>query len=132
MPQRDIVRLKLAFGKVSIEAGKGARDAGDVLARLFPGGEGTANLLCEDGVNRPFMLRYYASNGMWRLNVPNSTPSADWVRENRDGIALVETTEKGQPAFRIVRPGPPMLEIVNRSLRLGTWGKTSTRLYGWL
>ena len=55
-----------------------------------------------------------------------------WARKHKDGIALVEYNEEsGGLYFEITRPGERMEDVVGRSLALGTWGKTRTRLYGW-
>jgi len=109
------------------------RDAGQVLARLLSrvAAGNRADVLCEDGTTRQFIFRYYADNGMWRLNVPNSTPGVSWAREHKDGIAMLEVSEDDKVSFRILTPGRELGKAVNRSLALGTWGKTSTRLYGW-
>jgi HKD family nuclease len=110
------------------------RDAGAVLSRIL-GDEtngNSANLLCDDGEERQFIFRYYHHNGMFRLNVPNSTPGATWARAHKQGIAVVEADEEDDGIrFRIVALKRDMLPIIQRSLALGTWGKTSTRLYGW-
>jgi HKD family nuclease len=110
------------------------KDAGTVLSRLLglaTGGH-AASLLCEDGIARQFVFKYYQHNGMFRLNVPNSTPNVDWARKHKNGIAVVEVDdEDGVIKFRVVRPGPKLFEVVARSLGLGTWGRTPTRLYGW-
>ena len=105
-----------------------------VLARMLTtvANGNTAALLCDDGVSRQFLFRYYENNGMWRLNVPNDTPNADWARQNKDGIAVVEIGGEGQPVkFRIIQPGTELNDVADRSIGLGTWGKTTTRLYGW-
>ena len=69
---------------------------------------------------------------MFRLNIPNVTPLVAWARENKEGIAYVEYSEgRGALYFEILPPGQPMMDIVDRSLALGTWGRTPTRLYGW-
>ncbi len=109
------------------------RDAGAVLARLLAGvaAGNRADFLCEDGVSRNFIFRYYEDNAMFRLNVHNDTPNATWARENKEGIAVVEAADDGTMRFRIVKPGRELLDVVDRSLALGTWGRTTTRLYGW-
>ncbi|MFZ2157825.1 MAG: phospholipase D family protein [Bradyrhizobium sp.] len=110
------------------------RDAGAVLSRMLQtvANGNTATLRCEDGISRDFLFRFYENNGMWRLNVPNDSPNADWARQNRDGIALVEVGGDGQPVkFRIIKPSTDLTDVVDRSVGLGTWGKTPTRLYGW-
>jgi hypothetical protein len=110
------------------------RDAGRVLSQVLPAADAQNGvpLLCEDGEIRRFIFRYYERNGMYRLNVPNATPNALWARQRRRGIAVVEAETTGGPVrFRIVRPGEQMHDIVERSVALGTWGRTTTRSYGW-
>ena len=110
------------------------REAGRVLLRILGGSAYGAPvaMLCTDGAVREFKYRYYTDNGMFRLNVPNATPLVSWAREHKRGIAYVEQrgTQEGLH-FAIVRPGQAMLEVVDRSLAFGTWGRTPTRLYGW-
>lgn len=110
------------------------KEAGLVLLRIFghlsPGD--TIDIRCSDGEIRIFKYRFYEDNGMFRLNVPNSTPLVAWAREHKQGIAYVEYSEaQGALYFEILAPGQPMMDIVDRSLVLGTWGRTPTRLYGW-
>ena len=110
------------------------KEAGLVLLRIFKNlsQDETIDILCADSEVRTFKYRYYLDNGMFRLNIPNSTPLVDWTREHKQGIAYVEYTEtQGVLNFEILPPGPQMLDIVDRSLALGTWGRTHTRLYGW-
>ena len=110
------------------------KEAGLVLLRIFENlSQGEAiNILCADGKSRIFKYRYYQDNGMFRLNVPNAAPLVDWARENKQGIAYVECRETQDVIyFEIFPPGPTMFDIVDRSLALGTWGRTPTRLYGW-
>ena len=109
------------------------KEAGLVLRRIFDhlSGDDTITVLCADGV-RTFRYRFYEDNGMFRLNIPNSTPLVAWAREHKQGIACVEYNETQDTLrFEILRPSQPMLDIVDRSLALGTWGRTPTRLYGW-
>lgn len=63
--------------------------------------------------------------------VGSSTPGVTWAREHKTGVALAEVNEQGVVIFRIIKPGQEMHEVIERSLALGTWGRTSTRLYGW-
>tara|TARA_E500000318_G_C3569084_1_gene217022 strand:+ start:3431 stop:4399 length:969 start_codon:yes stop_codon:yes gene_type:complete len=110
------------------------KEAGLVLKRVFAerSEDALIDLACSDSVTRTFRYRYYDHNGMFRLNIPNSAPLVDWARENRKGIAYVEYDEEtGSLYFEILPDGQTMLEIIRRSLALGSWGKTSTRLYGW-
>ena len=110
------------------------KEAGLVLLRIFENlsqGE-SIGILCADGQVRTFKYRFYQDNGMFRLNIPNPTPLVAWAREHKQGIAYVEYRETdGVLYFEILPPDPPMIDIVDRSLALGTWGRTSKRLYGW-
>lgn len=110
------------------------RDAGEVLGRIlgrrYPGQ--VVDMRCEDGVVRQMRYRFYSDNSMFRLNVPNDTPGVDWARENRSGIAQVASVMHNDDlTFRILRPGKELSDVVGCSVALGTWGKTTTRLYGW-
>ena len=110
------------------------KEAGQILARVLGDflDHDSVEILCTDGERREFMYKYYAHNSMYRLNVPNSAPLADWVREHKRGIACVEHRGAQEGLhFAIVQPGQAMQEVVDRSLALGTWGWTRTRLYGW-
>ena len=107
------------------------RDAGQVLRRMLGPGGGQTNIpmLCEDGQQRPMRFRYYEDNAMFRLNIPNETPGVERARLARSGLAIVEAG--AVPTFRIVDSEPEMSTIIGRSVALGTWGRTTTRLYGW-
>ena len=111
------------------------KEAGLVLQRIFLNvANGTdVDILCADGEVREFSYRFYEDNGMFRLNIPNSTPLVAWARKHRDGIAYVEYNEAngGELYTQILSPGERMTSIIERSLALGTWGRTPTRLYGW-
>lgn len=109
------------------------KEAGLVLQRVFgkPKKDGTIDISCADGIPRTFKYRFYDQNGMFRLNVPNAAPLVDWARANKQGIACVEHDEGGGLSFEILPPGQPLMDVVDRSLALGTWGRTPTRLYGW-
>jgi len=90
-------------------------------------------VLCSDGVVRPMIYRFYADNSMYRLNIPNEVPGVEWARENEEGIGLVELIHSHEAvmALKILRPGPELEEVVQRSYALGTWARTPTRSYGW-
>lgn len=110
------------------------KEAAVVLLRIFEHlADGKAiEIACADGEVRGFTYRFYEDNGMFRLNIPNSVPLVPWVREHKNGIAYVEYSEElGTLFFEILPPGRSMMDIVDRSLVLGTWGRTTTRLYGW-
>ena len=113
------------------------RTAGQVIDRMISshvGGTGQLEVYCQDDdTPRPMRYRFYADNGMFRLNVPNDVPGVSWARRHREGIVVVE---KGSPggaplSLQILKPGVKEGEIVGRSVALGTWGKTPTRIYGW-
>ena len=110
------------------------KEAGLVLRRIFRGTSQNdwVQILCADGEFRNFKFNYYEHNGMFRLNVPNSTPLVEWARKYKQGIACVELSEEQKElTFAILQPGQSMIDVVDRSLLLGTWGRTPTRLYGW-
>ncbi len=110
------------------------KEAGLVLLRIFGhlSRDDTIDIHCADGEVRRFKYRFYEDNGMFRLNIPNTTPLVPWVREHKQGIAYVEYREEQSTLyFEILPPRQPMMDIVERSLALGTWGRTPTRLYGW-
>lgn len=110
------------------------RDAGEVLRRMLGPGGGDTNvlMLCEDGQQRAMRFRYYEDNAMFRLNVPNDTPGVDQARLHKSGIAIVEAGRPDQmPTFRVIHSAQEMATIRGRSVALGTWGRTSTRFYGW-
>ncbi len=110
------------------------KEAGLVLRRVFGtlSGDGSIDLHCSDGQVRTFSFKYYSHNGMFRLNIPNSTPGVDWARANKAGIAYIEHgIDEDEIHFAIVKPGQNADDVIRRSIALGTWGKTSTRLYGW-
>ena len=110
------------------------RAAGEVIARLagaLKGGD--VDVVCEDGSVRRMTYRFYMDNGMFRLNVPNDVLGVQWARANRDGVAMVSHGPEGGAPLRlaILQPGPEANEVIARSYVLNTWGRTSTRLYGW-
>ena len=113
------------------------KTAGRVIDQMISSSVGAGEQLevyCpEDSIPRPMSYRFYDDNGMFRLNIPNEVHGVSWAREHGDGIVVIE---KGSPvgvplSLRILKPGTEEMEIVNRSVALGTWGKTSTRIYGW-
>ena len=110
------------------------KEAGLVLQRIFKNlsKDDMIAIVCADGEVRTFKYSFYV-NGMFRLNIPNLTPLVAWVREHKQGIAYVEYKESQRALhFEILCPGQSMMDIVDRSLALGTWAwRTPTRLYGW-
>ena len=109
---------------------------GQVIDRMVSshvGVNGRLEVYCqEDHTTRPMIYRFYA-NSMFRLNIPDDTPGVSWARAHRDGIVVVEQgSPVGAPlSLEILKPGDEEREIVSRSVALGTWGRTSTRVYGW-
>jgi len=76
---------------------------------------------------------YKKDNSMFRLNIPNHVTGVAWARSNKRGIAIVERGPAGGAPIRlkILRPGTVANEAIAKSYALDSWGKTSTRLYGW-
>lgn len=110
--------------------------AGQVLRRFVHGklsSDNRVDVQCEDEQIRQMTSRYYPDNGMYRLNIPVSVPNVNWARAHKQGIALVQRgAEGGAPiSLRILIPGGELNEVIHRSVAMGTWGKTRTRLYGW-
>jgi hypothetical protein len=108
------------------------RKAGEALNTLLGTRSGEAQVECSDGRVRRMGFRYYADNSMYRLNVPNDTPLVDWARANHMGALLVwrDDDEPELLKAEIIR-GRQLYECVTRSRMLGTWGRTTTRQYGW-
>lgn len=115
------------------------RRVGDMVDQMIGNryiGEDGVRVLCSDGVVREMTYVFYGGehgNMMYRLNVPNDVPNAEWAREHRKGIAVVhrERTARTPLSLSILRPGPAAEEVVQKSFLLGSWGKTTKRLYGW-
>lgn len=113
------------------------RAAGEVVHRLIQGyarPDGYVDVYCaSDETTRSMQFRFYTDNSMFRLNVPNDLPGVQWARENRDGLALVERGPTGGAPIRLTvhRSGALTDEVIARSVALGTWARTTTRLYGW-
>lgn len=112
------------------------KSAGKVLHRLIGDKvlpKNKVEVLCEDGETRKMTYRYYTVNSMYRLNIPNGVEGVGRARREKTGIALVKRgPEGGAPiSLKLLPPGVEMEELVSRSISLGTWGRTRTRLYGW-
>lgn len=111
------------------------KSAGKVLHRLIGKRvqKNKVKVLCEDGETRKMTYRYYTDNSMYRLNIPNDVEGVERARRHKSGIALVKRgPEGGAPiSLHLLPPGAEMKEVVSRSVSLGTWGRTRTRLYGW-
>ena len=111
--------------------------AGTVVAQLVRDQKqvgGRVEVYChDDQTTRRMQYGFYAANSMFRLNIPNDVPGVTWARENKDGIAFIERGPQGGAPLRlrILKPGSDTREIVGRSVALGTWGRTNTRIYGW-
>jgi hypothetical protein len=112
------------------------KSAGAVVSRLARR-RATASgrldvLFTNNNQTRNMQFKYYP-NGMFRLNVPNDVPNVQWVREHKDGLALIQRGPAGGAPIRLTihRPGAESNAIIERSMLLGSWGKTPTRLYGW-
>ena len=100
--------------------------AGEVLNRILgrPAHGNAVDINCEDRETRSFIFKYYTDNGMYRSNILNEVPLVDWAREHKAGIACVEcSTAEDNPHFKILKPGRSMMDIMERSFALGTWGE---------
>jgi len=112
------------------------RAPGEVIRQLI-GSSALENdyveVLCSDNAVRRMKFCFYPHNGMFRLNIPNDLSGVQWARRHRDGVAVVKRSCEGEIPIRldIYQPGIDANEINARSYALGTWGRTSTRLYGW-
>lgn len=113
------------------------KGAGQVIRQLVAAHaepDGKLEVYCpEDESTRMMQYKYYAHNSMFRLNIPNDVPGVSWAREHKAGIAIIEKGPAGGALLRIrlLKPGADAREIVGRSAVLGTWGRTTTRTYGW-
>lgn len=113
------------------------KDAGKVIYQLisrFAHEDGRIDVYCpDDQATRLMQYKYYPDNCMFRLNVQNDVTGVEWARKHKDGIVIVEQGPQGGAPLRlrILRPGVVASEIVGRSAALGTWGRTTTRAYGW-
>jgi hypothetical protein len=111
------------------------RAAGEVIRKLVgTNTSGPIDVFCEDdGRSLPMRFAFYEDNAMFRLNIPNDVRNVARARQRHEGIALVtQGPPGGAPlTLRILAPGTEMDEFIRKSLALGTWGRTPTRLYGW-
>ena len=105
--------------------------AGDALAVLLGTTDGAVEIDCSDNVKRQMRYRYYADNGMYRLNVPNDMPGAHWARTNHSGALLISRDEDSGALTLEIISGNRLKEVVDRSRMLGYFGHTRTRQYGW-
>lgn len=84
-----------------------------------------------DGTSEKVLYKYYSSNSMFRLNLPNEMPGVKSAKINREG-ALVITIDRTKKTFRAeIVNGDPLQELRKKSYALDTWGKTTKRQYGW-
>lgn len=113
------------------------RAAGEVISQLIGpkiSPKNDVDVYCaEDEKTRKMKYRFYKDNGMFRLNIPNDVPGVQWVRKHEDGIALISRGLPGGAPIQlsIFLPGQEEYDAISRSLLLGTWAHTPTRLYGW-
>jgi HKD family nuclease len=113
------------------------KNAGLVVRQMLQdhqANDGRVDVLCIDSTSVVTMqYKFYEKNGMFRLNIPNDAPGVQWARANKDGIAVIKVGLKGGAPLQlqILPPGEASNEIISRSLAMGTWGRTPTRIYGW-
>lgn len=107
------------------------RTAGEIVKRLV-GDREEVKVQCSDGV-REMAYVFYEDNGMFRLNIPNDVPGVQTARDRKSGIAVIEENDDPDIPIKlnIIHDDHVETEIVQRSKREGSWGKTPTRLYGW-
>lgn len=111
--------------------------AAAVIRRLIPRSrqkKAKVDVFCpDDGTTRSMQYGFYEDNGMFRLNIPNDAPGVGWARVHKDGIAFIERGPTGGAPLRlrIMEPSAEVTEIIGRSVALGTWGRTPTRIFGW-
>lgn len=120
--------------RFQVEFPRGAGRVISQLVRAHVEADGRVDVYCpDDETTRPMQYKFYPHNSMFRLNVPNDVPGVIWAREHKDGLAIVEMGPAGGAPLRIrlLKPGADASEIVGRSVMLGTWGRTTTRPYGW-
>lgn len=140
LPMADTVwvGLEVSTGEYAFQP-EFPRRVGEMVHRMIGRryvGEDGVRVLCADGIVREMTYVFYGGvhgNMMYRLNVPNDVPDAEWAREHRQGIAVVhrERAARAPLSLNIVRPGPAADEVIQKSFLLGSWGKTTKRLYGW-
>ncbi len=109
------------------------RRAGEALRGLLGTDAGQVPITCADGETRAMTYRFYADNSMYRLNVPNDVPLVQWARQSHRGALFVsQDPDVGAQGIRaeIIR-GARLSEVRARSVALQTWGRTTTREYGW-
>lgn len=120
--------------RFQVEFPKGAGSVVNQLVRAYAEADGRIDVYCpDDETTRSMQYKFYLHNSMFRLNVPNDVPGVVWAREHKDGVAVVEKGPAGGAPLRIrlLKPGADASEVVGRSVLLGTWGRTTTRAYGW-
>ena len=113
------------------------RSAGEVVRGLIgtrTSASGYVDVFCpDDGRTVPMKFAFYSDNCMFRLNIPNDVGNVTWARSHHEGIAFVSHGPTGAApiSLQIIRPSQELDETIRKSVGLGTWGRTPTRLYGW-
>lgn len=109
------------------------RTAGEIIQELTESAGEEVSVLCSDGEIRDMTYTYYDDNLMFRLNIPNEVPGIETAREERSGVGLVEENDSDDVPIqlRVITDERDASEIIRRSMREGSWDRTSTRLYGW-
>lgn len=110
--------------------------AGMIIQSMIgvPDPNGGVDVYCvDDRTVRRMTYRYYADNGMFRLNIPNDVFGIPEARASKSGVACVSRGPYGGAPLRlrIIPRGNELDDIERRSMALGTIGRTQTRLYGW-
>jgi HKD family nuclease len=113
------------------------RDTAEVVRGMIGSAdeeEVEVTVLCPNGETREMLYSWYDDNKMDRLNIPNDVQGVQQAREEESGLAVFRDSYHPEISIEldIIHEEEEIEEIVQRSKREGTWGKTSTRLYGWL
>lgn len=129
------VELKSFTGEYALQI-ELPRKLGELVARFIDGrvrNNGKVKVQCQDNEIREMKFDYYQDNSMYRLNIPNDFPDVSWVRENRNGIVLLNNNQSSDIpiSLKIIRPGNEMNEIIQRTEWMGIIESTRTRHYGW-
>jgi hypothetical protein len=113
------------------------REPAEVLRSMIGSGreeDVEVTVLCPNGERREMLYSWYDDNQMDRLNIPNDVEGIQQAREKESGLAIFRDSDHSEFSIEldIVHNKEEIEEIVERSKREGTWGETSTRLYGWM
>jgi len=84
-----------------------------------------------NGLSKDVLYKYYPSNSMFRLNLPNEMPGVKSVKLNKEGALVINMNRNNKTFHAEIVSGDTLQEIERKSYALDTWGKTTKRKYGW-